>query len=122
MQVPADFAVVGWYVHAPTPGELGPAVLAGHVDSRRGPAVFFRLATLRPADRVMVGREDGRTTVFTVDRVARYPKPRFPTAEVYGDLPYPGLRLITCGGDFDRGRGSYRDNIVMFASLNHVAA
>jgi hypothetical protein len=91
MQVPADFAVVGWYVHAPTPGELGPAVLAGHVDSRRGPAVFFRLATLRPADRVMVGREDGRTAVFTVDRVARYPKPRFPTAEVYGDLPYPGL-------------------------------
>jgi sortase (surface protein transpeptidase) len=117
MQVPADFAVAGWYVHAPTPGELGPAVLAGHVDSRAGPAVFYRLATLRPGDRVTVSRQDGRVAAFTVDRIARYPKARFPTTEVYGDLPYPGLRLITCGGSFDPGAGHYRDNVVVFASL-----
>ncbi|MBW8767444.1 MAG: class F sortase, partial [Geodermatophilales bacterium] len=90
-------------------------VLAGHVDSTAGPAVFFRLGELAAGDEVVVGRSDGTTVRFTVTRVARYPKAAFPTAEVYGPTPDAQLRLITCGGDFDRSRRSYADNVVVFA-------
>jgi hypothetical protein len=109
-------APAGWYQDSVTPGEAGPAVILGHVDSARsGPAVFYRLGSLRPGDRITVRRADGSTAAFTVTAAARYAKNHFPTADVYGRLPYPGLRLITCGGVFDRSRGSYRDNIVIFA-------
>lgn len=115
MEVPQRDEVVGWYRHGPTPGSLGPAVLAGHVDSAEsGPAVFFRLPELRPGDEVLVGREDGSTSVFVVDRLEQYAKDAFPTLEVYGDLDHAGLRLITCGGTFDDGTGHYRDNIVVY--------
>ncbi|OLR94205.1 class F sortase [Actinokineospora bangkokensis] len=113
---PTDFARVGWYADGPTPGDPGPAVLAGHVDSHRGPAVFYRLRDLRPGDAVVVRRSDGTTVTFTVDEVRRYPKSAFPTDDVYGPTPGAALRLITCGGDFDRTTRSYVDNIVVYAS------
>jgi sortase (surface protein transpeptidase) len=114
---PADFAQAGWFTGSPAPGAVGPAVLAGHVDSWRGPAVFFRLGQLQDGDAVVVTRADGTTLEFTVTRVARYPKSAFPTAAVYGPTADPQLRLITCGGRFDRTRRSYVDDVVVFARL-----
>ncbi|WP_370949236.1 class F sortase [Amycolatopsis sp. cg5] len=115
---PSDFRRVGWYTGAPVPGDPGPAVLAGHVDSRSGPAVFFRLRDLKPGDQVTVRRSDGQAATFRVDTVQRYPKDAFPTAAVYGPAPGSALRLITCGGSFDAAERSYRDNIVVYASTN----
>ena len=109
-------APAGWYEHSVTPGETGPAVMLGHVDSARdGPAVFYRLASLKPGAEVSVRRANGTTIRFAVTQVARYPKTGFPTSDVYGPTPYPALRLVTCGGSFDRNRGSYRDNVVVSA-------
>ena len=113
---PADFAQAGWFAAGPAPGEVGPAVLAGHVDDHWGPAVFFRLEELTPGDRVEVTDRDGQALSFTVTRVAEYPKSDFATAEVYGPTTGPELRLITCGGAFDRSRRSYTDNVVVFAT------
>jgi hypothetical protein len=113
---PLESPEAGWYEHSPTPGEAGPAILLGHVDSARsGPGVFHDLPALRPGDRVDVLRADGGTAAFAVERVERYPKDAFPTGAVYGDLPGPGLRLITCGGAFDRTTGHYVDNVVVYA-------
>jgi hypothetical protein len=114
---PADFAQAGWFTGGPVPGAVGPAVIVGHVDSWRGPAVFFRLAQLREGDDVLVTRADGTTLRFAVTRVARYAKSAFPTAEVYGPTGDRELRLITCGGSFDRTRRSYLDDVVVFARL-----
>ncbi|MEU5905591.1 class F sortase [Micromonospora sp. NPDC047527] len=111
---PADFDTAGWYGGGPAPGDTGPAVLAGHLDSRRGPAVFARLGELRPGDRVQVWR-GGRWLSFRVTGSLRTRKDGFPTATVYGPTPGPELRLVTCGGEFDRRRGHYRDNVVVFA-------
>ncbi|WBB67228.1 class F sortase [Micromonospora sp. WMMD812] len=111
---PADFGVVGWYGGGPAPGDTGPAVLAGHLDSRRGPAVFARLGELRPGDAVEVWR-GGQRVPFRVTGSLRTRKDAFPTAAVYGPTPGPELRLVTCGGDFDRRRGHYTDNVVVFA-------
>jgi sortase (surface protein transpeptidase) len=112
---PADPDVAGWFTAGPAPGEPGPAVLAGHVDDRTGPAVFFRLEELSPGDAVVVTGADGRPVGFTVTRVASWPKDGFGTAEVYGPTAGAELRLITCGGAFDRTRRSYTDNVVVFA-------
>jgi sortase (surface protein transpeptidase) len=118
IEVPTDFAATGFYTLGPTPGQFGPAVLAGHVDSHRGPAVFYRLGALRPGATVAVGRRDGTTATFVVDKVAAYPKARFPTAEVYGNTTNRAeLRLITCGGSFDDRSGHYVDNVIAFAHL-----
>jgi hypothetical protein len=117
LQVPGDFAVTGWFTGGPAPGETGPAVIAGHIDSRRGPAVFYRLRELRPGQEITVGRTDGSSVRFAVDGVAQYPKQAFPTAAVFGPSPDPLLRLITCGGAFDRSQRSYRDNVVVSARL-----
>ncbi|MFC7529878.1 class F sortase [Actinoplanes sp. GCM10030250] len=109
-------APAGWYRHSPTPGEPGPSVIIGHVDSaREGPAVFFRVRELRPGDTITVRRTDSTVARFTVTRVASYPKLDFPTSEVYGPVDHPALRLVTCGGSFDRSRGSYRSNVVVYA-------
>ncbi|MFC0032211.1 class F sortase [Micromonospora chaiyaphumensis] len=108
--------MVGWYRRGPTPGEAGNAVLVGHVDTLRGPAVFFDLGRLRPGDTVEVTRTDGRVAVFSVDGVGAYPKERFPTERVYGGGAEARLRLITCGGRFNPRIGSYPDNIVVFAT------
>ncbi len=108
----------GWYRYSPTPGALGPAVIAGHVDSAaNGPSVFFRLGDLKPGDTVLVTRADGSVAVFAVDSVLRIHKARFPSELVYGDTDHAALRLITCGGNFDSASGHYVDNTVVLASL-----
>lgn len=114
---PADFDRAGWFTDGGVPGEIGPAVIAGHVDSTDGPAVFYRLRDLRPGDEVLVGRADGTTARFTVTAVDQYPKSSFPTAAVYGPTPRAELRLVTCGGTFDRARRSYTDNLIVTAVL-----
>jgi hypothetical protein len=117
LAVPPDGAQAGWFTGAPTPGELGPAVIAGHVDWGGAPGVFFRLRELSTGDRITVTREDGSTAVFAVQRVERFPKDAFPTDTVYGDIDHAGLRVITCGGSFDHLARSYVDNTVVFADL-----
>jgi hypothetical protein len=107
----------GWYDQSPTPGQYGPAVIVGHVDTRTGPAVFHDLAKVRRGDRVEVDREDGSVAVFQVTSVSRYDKEHLPVDRVYGDFGRPNLRLITCGGRWVGGRTGYADNIVVFASL-----
>lgn len=115
LEAPTEFDRTGWYATGPVPGEPGPAVIAAHVDSRAGPAVFFRLKELKPGDKVYVPRSDGVTVTFTVTGVERYPKNAFPTQKVHGPTPDRALRLITCGGSFDHAKRSYRDNIVVYA-------
>jgi Sortase domain len=117
LQVPKAWGTAGWYDQGPRPGQPGPAVILGHVDSKSGPAVFYRLQALRPGDTVRVGLADGRTLVFRVQRLQRYPKNEFPTQAVYFPTLGRELRLITCGGDFDYARDSYVDNIVVYATL-----
>lgn len=107
--------LAGWYADGPKPGQDGPAVILGHVDSPYGAAVFARLAELAPGDEVLVDRADGTTVRFAVERLERHPKDAFPTDAVYGNDLRPGLRLITCGGSFDRSTGHYRDNVIVFA-------
>ncbi|MBG0831868.1 class F sortase [Planomonospora sp. ID67723] len=106
----------GWYKHGPTPGELGPAVILGHVDTTTGPAVFARLGELAKGDAITVTRKDGSTATFTVTSISKVAKKNFPTRRVYGPLDYPGLRLITCDGDFDTRTRSYTDNMIVYAA------
>ena len=118
LQVPSSTTVVGWYTNSPRPGATGSAVIAGHVDSRSGPGVFFWLRTMHRGERIYVRRADGTLAVFTVTAVRTYAKARFPTAMVYGPVPDAELRLITCGGTFDYARGSYLSNVVVYARLS----
>ncbi|WP_082556879.1 class F sortase [Modestobacter sp. Leaf380] len=120
MEVPRGAYPVGWFDGGPTPGELGPAVLAGHVDWAGEPGAFYGLRELVPGDEVVVDRDDGTQLTFLVDRVEEHPKDEFPTDDVYGDIGIAGLRLITCGGAFDEDSGDYLDNVVVFASLVSV--
>ncbi|HZR54292.1 MAG TPA: class F sortase [Streptosporangiaceae bacterium] len=115
LQVPASTSVAGWYTGSSRPGAIGPAVIAGHIDSYTGPGVFYRLDELRPGDRVYIGRTDGTLAVFRVTSVRTYAKAGFPTQAVYGPAPDAELRLITCGGVFDASRGSYLSNVVVYA-------
>jgi hypothetical protein len=117
LAAPVDYARAGWFVDGPVPGQTGPAVIAGHIDSAAdGPAIFFRLRELQPGDEVAVGLSDGSTVTFRVDRVISAPKDAFPTDEVYGPTPDAQLRLITCGGSFNPVAGSYLDNTIVFAT------
>jgi Sortase domain len=120
MQVPdlstsADEAA--WYKYSVTPGQIGTAVIEGHVDSQVGPAVFFRLGALRPGDHIDVTLGDGMTAVFRVTGVREYTKIDFPTEMIYGPTKYAALRLVTCGGTFDYATGHYLSSVVVFASL-----
>jgi len=117
LEVPPDGFPAGWYTGAPTPGELGPAVIAGHVDWGGQPGVFFNLRELAVGDEIVITRRDGTTPRFRVTRVEQFAKEVFPTGVVYGDLDHAGLRLITCGGSFDPQARSYTDNLVVFAEL-----
>jgi sortase (surface protein transpeptidase) len=117
VQVPTKWEVAGWYALGPRPGEAGSAVILGHVDSKSGPAVFFRLRELRSGDVIEVARADRSTVRFVVQRTAQYSKRRFPTDEVYYPTLQPELRLVTCGGSFDDTTGHYRSNIIVFATL-----
>jgi Sortase domain/Domain of unknown function (DUF4397) len=116
LQVPTDFTKVGWFTSSAVPGDPGSAVMVGHVDTRRGPAVFGRLDDLKPGDVIEVGRSDGGTAHFAVDSVETFAKDNLPTERVYGPTTAPTLRLMTCGGPFDDGTLDYRDNIVVFAT------
>jgi sortase (surface protein transpeptidase) len=111
---PTDFDVPGWYAGGTRPGQIGPAVIAGHVDSLTGPAVFVRLHELQAGDLVEVASGD-RWLRFVVRELGWYPKDRFPTELVYGPTPDAQLRLITCGGGYDTSRRSYTDNLVVYA-------
>jgi hypothetical protein len=115
LQVPPTTAVAGWYTGSPRPGSIGSAVIAGHIDSIAGPGVFFRLSTLQRGARIYVRRADGTLAEFEVTAVEMFPKDAFPTTAVYGAVPDPELRLITCGGTFDYTTRSYLSNTVVFA-------
>ncbi len=117
LRVPEDAQRAGWYSQGPAPGDVGAAVIVGHVDSYRGPGVFARLRTLKPGAEVRVRRADGSLAVFVVQRLQEYAKRDFPTQAVYGGDGSASLRLVTCGGEFDRRSGHYRSNIVVFAAL-----
>ena len=115
IEVPADPGAAGWWAGGPRPGAPGPAVLVGHVDSRTGPAVFFRLRELAAGDEVFVDRADGTTARFIATSLDRYEKTLFPSDLIYYPTLEPQLRLVTCGGPFDPSTGHYRDNVVVFA-------
>ncbi len=115
LQPPSDPDRAGWYPDSAVPGDLGAAVIAGHFDSRSGPAVFNELAALRPGDVLAVTRSDGRTIRFKVHDVRRVSQSRFPSKLVYGATPDRALRLITCGGRYDEASGRYADNVLVLA-------
>lgn len=111
-----DFDSAAWYDGSPRPGEVGPAVIEGHVSSAaRGPSVFFDLARLQVGDTVEVGRDDGSVATFEVYDLQQFPKDAFPTVQVYGPTEGPELRLITCGGTIVESTGRFDDNIIVFA-------
>lgn len=120
LAAPKKPALAGWYADGPVPGELGPAIIAGHVDSKTGPAIFARLEQLRPGDKLTVTVAEAgskpRKVRFTVDKLVHASKDTFPTKQVYGPTPDAQLRLITCSGSYDRVAGSYLDNTVVFAT------
>ena len=118
IEVPEDPDSAGWWLGGPEPGETGPAVILGHVDSQEeGPAVFFYLQYLDPGDEIHIDRVDGSTVTYVVESTERHDKDEFPTDAVYGPTEDPTLRLVTCGGDFDFGVRTYADNVIVFASL-----
>lgn len=117
LESPSKWQVAGWYADGIRPGDPGPAVIAGHVDSVNGPAVFYQLKDLKPSQTATVTQRNGHRLTFVVDTVSEYPKNRFPTAAVYGPASLPVLRLITCTGDFNRAARSYVDNLVVTAHL-----
>lgn len=117
MEVPVRYDIAGWYTHAPTPGELGPAIIVGHVDRPGGIAIFWRLREIQPGDLIEVDRVDGKTVKFRADSIKQFPQDNFPTKEVYGNIDHSGIRLITCGGTFNSQTGRYTHNTVVYGSL-----
>jgi len=119
VQVPplAEHNLTGWYRYGPSPGQRGPAVILGHVDSATGISVFYYLKNMHAGDKVLVTLADGKVAAFAVDGLQRVAKDAFPTASVYGKSGDPSLRLITCGGPFDQATGHYTDNIIVYAHL-----
>jgi len=117
MEVPDGATTAGWFALSPVPGEPGPSVLAAHVDYKKVPGVFARLDKMKVGDTAVVRRADGTPVHFVAYRVEHFAKSAFPTQDVYGNTQGPELRLITCGGSFDRASGHYRDNVVVFARL-----
>ncbi len=119
VQVPplAEHNLTGWYRYGPSPGQRGPAVILGHVDSATGISVFYYLKNMHAGDKVLVTLADGKVAAFAVDGLQRVAKDAFPTASVYGKAGYPSLRLITCGGPFDQATGHYVDNVIVYAHL-----
>ncbi|MPZ00725.1 MAG: class F sortase [Actinophytocola sp.] len=116
LEVP-EFGDMSWFAKGSAPGEPGPAAILGHVDNKQGPDVFYRLKDMSQGDKITVTAKGGKKLVFVVDRVEQHAKKKFPTEKVWLPTAKPELRLITCGGEFNRNRDSYRDNIIVFASL-----
>ncbi len=118
IEIPENPDEAGWWLGGPEPGEIGPAVILGHVDSQEeGPAVFFDLRYMKAGDEIHVDRVDGSTVSYVVDFLESHDKDEFPTDAVYGPTEQPTLRLVTCGGDFDFGVRTYEENVIVFASL-----
>lgn len=117
IDVPRRPERAAWYAEGAPPGQAGAAVVLGHVDSHKGPAVFYRLHTLRRGSSVVVDRADGSSARFVVDKVEQHDKDAFPAEDVYFPTVRPTLRLITCGGDYARSAGGYQANVIVFASL-----
>lgn len=117
IEVPERYDTVGWYQYGPTPGELGPAVVLGHVDSYEGPEIFYDLREVAVGDEVVIERADGSTAIFEVTRIEEHAQSGFPTEKVYGDIDHAGLRLITCSGTYDHGTERYSHNLIVFAEL-----
>ncbi|MEU0836139.1 class F sortase [Streptomyces sp. NPDC005969] len=115
---PNDKNLVGWFKDGVTPGERGASIVAGHVDTTTGPAVFLQLRFLKPGATVDITRADGSVASFKVDSVETFSKANFPDKRVYADTPSAQLRLITCGGNYDRKAKDYKDNVVVFAHLD----
>ena len=115
METPDKWGNAGWYEPGAEPGERGPAVIAGHIDSKSGPAVFYRLRELRRGNVIRIGRADGSAVRFRVEGVERWPKAEFPTRRVFGRTHISALRLVTCSGDFDSSTGHYVDNTIVYA-------
>jgi len=117
LEVPNSYTLGGWYKDSPTPGELGPSVLVGHVDSPKGYTIFWQLLKLQPGDKIEVDRADGSTATFKVDEIHQFPQNDFPSQEVYGNISYAGIRIITCGGVFNHKTQHYSENTVVYGSL-----
>jgi len=122
VQVPSGIVQAGWFRLGPTPGQIGSAVILGHVDNYTGPGVFFKLRTLAAGDEVDVDLADGITARFVVNTVVMYPKSAFPAYRVYASHGSSALQLVTCGGTFDHPTGSYQSNVVAYTSLVAVGA
>lgn len=117
IEVPKGYTTVGWYGGGPTPGEIGPAIILGHVDSYKGAAVFYHLGQLSPGDTFTVVREDGSRPEFVVDSLERYPQSDFPTDRVYGMTEDAEIRLITCSGTYNKGTMRYSHNLVVYGHM-----
>jgi len=117
LQVPSSTLVAGWYTSSPRPGSIGSAIIAGHIDSRSGPGVFYRLHTMRIGQKIYIRRADHSLAIFRVTALRTYLKSQFPTQGIYGPAPTPQLKLITCGGAFDAATGHYLSNVIVFATL-----
>lgn len=117
IQVPKAYDTVGWYKYGVTPGEIGTAAVLGHIDSYKGPAVFYSLGQLKSGDYVFITRADGTEVVFEIEYLERYTQDTFPTEKVYGHTPYPSLRLITCSGIYKKDTQRYTHNLVVYARL-----
>lgn len=115
--VPQGYEQVGWYKYGPTPGEMGPAVILGHVDSYQGPAIFYNLRELTIGDEIYVDREDGSTATFIVTKIEQHPQSNFPTDAVYGNIDHAGLRLVTCAGTYNKGIARYSHNLIVYGRL-----
>jgi sortase (surface protein transpeptidase) len=117
LAVPVSTDVAGWFTGSPRPGAIGPAIIVGHIDSKAGPGVFYRLRLLRRGQRLYVVRADRTVATFKVTAIRSVAKAAFPSAAVYGPVPDAELRLITCGGQFDYATGSYLSNVIVYATL-----
>jgi LPXTG-site transpeptidase (sortase) family protein len=117
VSVPDNYTQVGWYSGGAAPGEVGPAVILGHVDSKTGPAIFYSLGQVQVGDEVQITRTDGTIATFEITELKRYPQSDFPTLDVYGPTNYPALRLVTCTGIYDHGQQLYSHNLVVYARL-----
>ncbi|MTD56427.1 class F sortase [Amycolatopsis pithecellobii] len=107
----------GWYRYSPVPGQVGPAVILGHIDGNHQKGIFWRLRDVKAGDQVRIGQANGAALTFAVTKVDQVAKKEFPTDAVYGDTPDPELRLITCGGAYDAANRNYLDNVIVYAKL-----
>ncbi|MBI5530225.1 MAG: class F sortase [Candidatus Doudnabacteria bacterium] len=117
IEVPVESMAVGWFIYGAKPGEVGTAVIVGHLDSAKGPAVFADLHKITLGSEISIERSNGSVVVYTVERVEKFSQDNFPTAEVYGQLPYPAIRLITCSGSYNKKAARYSDNLIVFGRI-----